>query len=841
MAVNFSIFQKFKSFKTQVRTFAAIAVVLSGAIAISSVNLANQLRAQDKLLSVAFNRSERGLTQLGRETLKLAVLVKASGYKFNQAVAQQQADLVTSRMRVIRTHSSASDFASDATTEERQLLYPRWDQLQPNIERWLAQPDDPVARTILHQDLIEFERLTNNLADQYSLERREQYFSINGLRRNAIALLVVNSILFVIFVLFAVVVTARFICEHHQMLSLVRQKERQYRRIIQTSEEGIWLLDLHGKTTFANQKMADLLGLTGPELRQATLWDFFASDPEVDQAQAYLKRLRDGERSPYDIQLTRSDGQMIWLLTNGVPIFDEAGQDTGTLCMLTDVTTRKQFEQELQVAKQRAEFANQAKSDFLACMSHELRTPLNGILGYAQVLQRSHNLSAEENNGINTIYHCGSHLLTLINDILDVSKIEAQKLELVPTPLNLPNLLQNVVEICQIRAKQKGIQFIYASNPYLPQHVKADEKRLQQVLINLLGNAIKFTDQGSVTLVVDLLEHSTTDAMFSFHIIDTGIGIAEADLKGLFRAFEQVGDRRRYRDGTGLGLAISQHLVQLMGGKIHVISQLGQGSEFSFNIRLAVTASPPALEQAQATMNDSRVDHQLITSYQALDTRFQQEKHFTILVIDDRSEHRAVFSNLLEPIGFSVITADNGPEGLDKLHTLQPDIIITDIVMPDMGGIEFLRQVRCQDQLKHLPIIVSSASVSLTDQQIVLENGGTAFLAKPVNSTELFQLLATHLNLEWVYMAQDSKDSGAVKSTLPDLVLPPTRVLQQLLDLAERDNVRMLRQHLEHLVETNETYRPFAEKITQLAKRFQTEEIETLLQNYLAEGVVNAG
>lgn len=467
-------------------------------------------------------------------------------------------------------------------------------------------------------------------------------------------------------------------------------------------------------------------------------------------------------------------------------------------------------------AKEQADAANQAKSEFLANMSHELRTPLNGILGYAQILNRSPSLTKKDREGLTIIHECSTHLLQLINEVLDLAKIEARKLDLNPTALHLPAFLQRVVELCRIKAAEKGIEFVYRPSSRLPNGIQADQKLLRQVLINLLGNAIKFTEQGWVAMQIDVVDLSNTRVSLLFQIIDTGFGIAEEDSQKLFQAFEQVGNQQKQSEGTGLGLAISQRIVQLMGGKIQLKSQLGMGSEFFFTVSFPLAEIG---DQHQPHPNPS----DLIIGYEG--------NRRKILVVDDNWENRAVLRNLLEPLEFIVLDAENGQDGLAQLRKNRPELVITDLVMPMMDGFKFLETIRNNEAFKATKVIVSSASVASADRQMAFNAGGDAFLPKPIDSKELFDLLAAHLTLVWVY--ETPQETVVTNTSATHLVLPPLEVLKTLLKFAMCGHVHAIRQQLAELVETDPHFMPFSESILPFAMRFQVEEIEQLLLAYI--------
>ena len=478
-----------------------------------------------------------------------------------------------------------------------------------------------------------------------------------------------------------------------------------------------------------------------------------------------------------------------------------------------NVTARRKAEREMLEAKETAELANRAKSDFLATMSHELRTPLTGILGYAQLLKNESGISDKHRNGLAVIENSADHLLSLINEILDLSRIEAGSLELHLEPLHLSRQLETLSNIMRARAEDKHLSFTFERLSELPSLVQGDERRLRQVLINLLDNAIKYTKEGGLALKVGYHEDR-----IRFLVEDTGMGIKQENLEAIFESFQRVHDRKLGVEGAGLGLTISQKLVSLMGGKLQVKSTVGEGSHFWFDLDL------PAVEGK--TDSASHPDPKVI--------RIIGEKQ-KILVIDDKLDNRMFLKDLLSPLGFDITEAQDGEEGVGQALAFRPDVILMDLRMPTMDGLEATRKIRQIPELQQVVIIAISASSFEHNRQECLDAGTDDFLSKPFRILKLLEMLRDHLQIELVFEAPHKESEPPLPSTPTNssqIQIPPVDVLIPLLKLAQRGDIKNVVVKIEELAETPEFY-TFTAKVLPMAKNFQVTKLCMYLESVM--------
>ncbi len=590
------------------------------------------------------------------------------------------------------------------------------------------------------------------------------------------------------------------------------------------SPDAIEWINPDGQIIYVNQVECQTLGYTREEILQLTVPDIDPNFPpekwyhiwEITKQQLSfsietLHKRKDGSTFPVEVRGT-------YLCFNKLEY----------LCtFVRDITERKHAEQKLLEAKQIAEVANQAKSTFLANMSHELRTPLNGILGYAQILLRDKRLNSDQREGIQIIQRSGDYLLTLINDVLDLAKIEANRIELFLTDIHFGEFLQGVVDLFQIRSQQKGISFFFKRLSHLPEIIHTDEKRLRQILINLLGNAVKFTKEGGVIFKVSYHHNQ-----LQFCIEDTGIGIAQDEIDKIFEPFKQVGDQKYRAEGTGLGLSITKKLVEMMDGTLEVESVLNQGSTFKVTLMLAETSHL----QSPATVQP------IIIGYHS---RTHAENNlFRILVIDDIWENRSVITKLLQSLGFEMFEAHNGAEGLSKLYQLAeegmyPDLIFTDLLMPELDGFEFTRRVKKSAEFSHIPVIAATACVFEEDQNRCFEAGCSDFLTKPIRNEELLAMIQKHLLLEWCYeepvpiaLSLQNQADVTISQPLHEQCALNAEQAHELYQLAMMGDIEGVLEKVKGL-EHDPHLTPLIQQVRHLADEFRIDEICKLIQAFV--------
>jgi PAS domain S-box-containing protein len=523
--------------------------------------------------------------------------------------------------------------------------------------------------------------------------------------------------------------TARKQVEAERMLLDQRVRDQQFytRSLIESNIDALITTDPRGIITDVNKQMEALTGCTRDELIGAPFKDYF-TDPE--RAEAGIKRvLGESKLTDYELTARARDGKETVVSYNATTFHDRDRKLQGVFAAARDVTERKRYEQSLQEA-------NRAKSVFLANMSHEIRTPMNAILGFSQLMLRDQDLTTRQCQYLGTINRSGEHLLALINDILEMSKIEAGRTTLNPSTFDLPVLLKDLEMMFRVRTDEKKLSFSVEMMGEVPQFIVSDINKLRQVFINLLGNAVKFTDQGGIGVRVRVDRERAMSPFLCVEVEDTGPGISPDDQGKLFRHFEQTKTGQQAGTGTGLGLAISREFVRLMGGSITVASQLGKGSVFVIHL-------PLKEGEAQAVEAKDRPRQVL---------RLQPgQPTYRVLIVDDVEDNRQLLAQLLAPVGFEIRLATNGAEAIREFEQWRPHLILMDFRMPVMDGHEAIRRIRGRRGGDIPKIIAVTASAMDENRVELLAIGANEFISKPFREAELFQKIHVHLGVEYEY------------------------------------------------------------------------------------------
>lgn len=600
----------------------------------------------------------------------------------------------------------------------------------------------------------------------------------------------------------------------------LQRAERQYRGIFENALEGLYQSTANGRFVRANPAFARMIGYASPADLIGAVSDiggqlYADQNRRIEFMQLILHA---DEVTDFESEIIRRDRSSLWISESVRVIRNSSGEPQYFEGVAIDITARREADQALRAAKEAADEASRAKSQFLASMSHELRTPLNGILGYTQILNRDPALTEKQRTGLNIIHQSADHLLALINDVLDLAKIEARKLELHPSEFGLTEFAQNVAEVFGPRAREKSLRLETAFAADLPRTVQADAQRLRQVLFNLLSNAVKFTQQGGV---VFSMERTATGAV-RFSVSDSGPGIAPADQKRLFEPFAQLGDHGQRAGGTGLGLNVSRSILEQMGARLMVDSQPGWGTRFWFDLALPEVESDTILSPASATPWK-------LTGYEGPRRR--------VLVADDHEPNRRLLSDLLQPLGFEVTTARDGEETVRLAHEFKPHLVLVDVRMPRLDGFGAARRLHDELGADAPCIIAISASAHDTQPAAATAAGCAAFLAKPFREDHLFVLIGKHLNLQWRVAETPAPAPGETVAPFPMLPHPPTPAqAERLFEIASRGDVVAVRHYAQQLAAEDARLAAFAQQVIELAARFKMKAIRSLVSRYREEG-----
>jgi len=469
----------------------------------------------------------------------------------------------------------------------------------------------------------------------------------------------------------------------------------------------------------------------------------------------------------------------------------------------------------IKVEKEAAVFANKAKSIFLANMSHEIRTPLNAILGFSQLMEKDRSLSPDQRENISIINSSGEHLLALINDILEMSKIEAGRIQLNSVTFNLHAMIEEVGTLFRSKAEEKKLYLLVEMAKEMPEYITSDENKIRQVLINLLSNAVKFTNEGGIILRAWTVRSQMENQLLYIEVEDTGSGIADNELEKVFMHFEQTRSGQQAHVGTGLGLAICKEYIHMMHGEISVKSQIDKGSLFRFYIEI----------------NEGDLKNVVFHEVQSRVSGIEPgQKDIKILVVDDKEPNRKLLVKMLASVGFSLENATNGFEAIELFKSTNPDLILMDMFMPVMDGFEAIRTIRALPGGKDVKIFAVTASVFEEDKQNILESGADEFIKKPFKEYEIFEKISERLGVKFISQALETRTKEKEKSeplTIELLSLIPQRIKDQIKEAIINGDIEMME---EKIIQLSSIDQLMSDQLLSLVKTYSFEKLNQLFQ-----------
>ncbi len=609
--------------------------------------------------------------------------------------------------------------------------------------------------------------------------------------------------------------------ERRRALAQLADSEARARLIVDTAHDAFIGMDTDGRIVMWNAQAERTFGWTRDEAMGRDLAETIIPAAFREAHHRGLRRFLESGEAPVinrrlELQALHSSGREFPIeITITSPMPGVRGYFFGAF--LRDITARREQDAQLRAARDTAEAATRAKSEFLANMSHELRTPLNGVLGYTQLLQRDRALNPAQRDALQAIARCGAHLLDLINDVLDLSRIEAGRVDIEATPTDLAQLIIDLKYVVAESARRKGLLLTTTIAPDVPRRVILDGRHLRQVLLNLLGNAVKFTVEGEVALAI-----GTSDAgRLYFEVSDTGVGIDPSHLTTIFDAFTQT-RAGAAAGGTGLGLAISQHLIRTMGDELRVESVPGRGSRFFFALPLLVA---PETQETGASEPES--------AEASLDARLAPGEDLMALVADDSTVNRLILARLLESAGVRVITAAGGEEAIRLAHEHRPDVIFMDLRMADLDGLEATRRIRRDPAIAGIPVIAVTASAFGDTRAAAREAGCVDYLPKPVQAATLFAAIHTHLGVRFL---ADAGEEAPVQAPALSSLSRQVGIARRLQEAAAIGSVTDLEALAQELVAGESAEAALGHRIARLTGQFDFDGLRNLAHGLIGDG-----